>query len=103
MTPYTVNHMSLRVLYVWNISPHGWYYAYIFTGKLSYKIDKEKLVISKLFKLLDSVKIQLGISDWGVKRTTLEDGNMIIVDVCYMISSTIQYFLTLLLSPMING
>ena len=44
-------------------------------GKISYKIDKEQLVISELFSLLDSVKIQLGILDWGIKRTTLEDGN----------------------------
>ena len=44
-------------------------------GKISYKIDKELLVVSELFSLLDSVKMQLGISDWGIKRTTLEDGN----------------------------
>ena len=44
-------------------------------GKISYKIDKEQLVVSELFTLLDSVKLQLGISDWGIKRTTLEDGN----------------------------
>ena len=44
-------------------------------GKISYKIDKEQLVVSELFSLLDSVKMQLGISDWGIKRTTLEDGN----------------------------
>ena len=44
-------------------------------GKISYKIDKEQLVVSELFSLLDSVKIRLGISDWGIKRTTLEDGN----------------------------
>ena len=45
------------------------------TDKMSYKIDKEKLVVSKLFTLLNSVKIQLGITDWGIKRSTLEDGN----------------------------
>ena len=46
-----------------------------FTDKLSYKIDKDQLVVSKLFTILNSVKIQLGISDWGIKRSTLEDGN----------------------------
>ena len=44
-------------------------------GKISYKIDKEQLVVGELFSLLDSVKLQLGIADWGIKRTTLEDGN----------------------------
>ena len=44
-------------------------------GKITYKIDKKQLVVSELFSLLDSVKMQLGISDWGIKRSTLEDGN----------------------------
>ncbi|XP_065901227.1 ABC transporter A family member 9-like isoform X2 [Dysidea avara] len=51
------------------------YYA----NKMSYKIDKEKLVVSKLFTLLNSVKIQLGITDWGIKRSTLEDVFLTIV------------------------
>ena len=45
-----------------------------YSGKISYKIDKDQLVVSELFTILNSVKIQLGISDWGIKRTTLEDG-----------------------------
>ncbi|XP_065901244.1 ABC transporter A family member 9-like [Dysidea avara] len=51
------------------------YYA----NKLSYKMEKEKLVVSKLFTLLNSVKIQLGIADWGIKRSTLEDVFLAIV------------------------
>jgi len=43
---------------------------------MCYKIDKDKLVVSELFALLNSAKYQLGISDWGIKRTTLEDGNI---------------------------
>ena len=43
-------------------------------GKISYKIEKDQLVVSELFAILNSVKVQLGIADWGVKRTTLEDG-----------------------------
>jgi len=54
---------------------------HISTGKISYKIDKDQLVVSKLFTLLNSVKIQLGISDWGVKRTSLEDGNWALVTI----------------------
>ena len=47
---------------------------FVTTGKISYKIDKDQLVVSELFAVLNSVKVQLGIADWGIKRTTLEDG-----------------------------
>ena len=30
--------------------------------------------MSEVFQLLDSVKTQVGILDWGIKMTTLEDG-----------------------------
>ena len=50
-----------------------------FLDKVCYKIDKDQLVVSKLFTLLNSAKDQLGISDWGIKRTTLEDGNILIL------------------------
>ena len=66
MCYYTTHIMTI-------ISPWGVYT--ITVGKISYKINKEQLVVSELFSLLYSVKIQLGISDWGIKRTTLEDGN----------------------------
>ena len=28
----------------------------------------------ELFEMLDSVKVEIGILDWGIKMTTLEDG-----------------------------
>ena len=31
-------------------------------------------MVSKLFQLFNSVKTQVGILDWGIKMTTLEDG-----------------------------
>lgn len=40
----------------------------------NYKLEKEDLCISKLFEMLDSVKVEVGILDWGIKMTTLEDG-----------------------------
>ena len=40
-----------------------------------YRLDKDKVVVSELFELLDSVRDQIGIVDWGIKMTTLEDGN----------------------------
>ena len=30
--------------------------------------------MSELFQLLDSVRDQIGIVDWGIKMTTMEDG-----------------------------
>ena len=52
--------------------------CYTCTGKICYKIDKNYVVVSKLFTLLNSAAQQLGISDWGIKRTTLEDGNVLL-------------------------
>ena len=37
-------------------------------------MEKEDVVVSELFELLDSVQDQIGIVDWGIKMTTLEDG-----------------------------
>ena len=31
-------------------------------------------MVSELFQLLNSMRDQLGIQDWGLKMTTLEDG-----------------------------
>ena len=45
----------------------------------SYRLDKEKVVVSELFELLDSVRDQIGIVDWGIKMTTLEDGMHLII------------------------
>ena len=32
------------------------------------------MVVSELFELFDNVKNEIGIVDWGIKMTTLEDG-----------------------------
>ena len=40
----------------------------------NYKLEKENLCVSELFETLDSVKVEIGILDWGIKMTTLEDG-----------------------------
>ena len=37
-------------------------------------MEKENVVVSEVFELLDSVQDQIGIVDWGIKMTTLEDG-----------------------------
>ena len=37
-------------------------------------MEKEHLRVSELFPMLNSAKARLGILDWGVKMTTLEDG-----------------------------
>ena len=43
----------------------------------NYKLEKEHLRVSELFELLDSVKVEVGILDWGIKMTTLEDGRLL--------------------------
>ena len=48
----------------------------------SYKLEKENLCVSELFEMLDSVKVEVGILDWGIKMTTLEDGEWTQCDVC---------------------
>lgn len=41
-----------------------------------FKLDKEDLKVCELFSLLNKEKTRLGILDWGVKMTTLEDGKL---------------------------
>ena len=40
----------------------------------NYKLGKDDLCVSGLFEMLDSVKVEIRILDWGIKMTTLEDG-----------------------------
>ena len=42
----------------------------------NYKLEKDDLCVSELFEMLDSVKMEIGILDWGIKMTTLEDGKI---------------------------
>ena len=37
-------------------------------------MEKEDVVVSELFELLDSVQDQIGIVDWEIKMSTHEDG-----------------------------
>ena len=34
--------------------------------------------MSELFQLLDSVRDRIGIVDWGIKMTTMEDGGYVV-------------------------
>ena len=47
------------------------------TDSCTYQIDKEDVVVSELFALFNNVKDEIGIVDWGIKMTTLEDGKLI--------------------------
>ena len=42
-------------------------------------MEKEDVVVSELFELFDNVKNEIGIVDWGIKMTTLEDGKRSII------------------------
>ena len=42
-------------------------------------MEKEDVIVSKLFELFDSVRSEIGIVDWGIKMTTLEDGTNIFI------------------------
>ena len=59
--------MSLWLWWVWSDCP-------LFADSCTYQLEKEELVVSELFEMLDSVRNQIGIVDWGIKMTTLEDG-----------------------------
>ena len=48
--------------------------AHTHTDLVSYKLERSDLVVSELFKLFNSTQSRVGILDWGIKRTTLEDG-----------------------------
>ena len=41
---------------------------------ISYKLERQDLVVSELFTLFNSSRSRVGILDWGIKMTTLEDG-----------------------------
>ena len=43
--------------------------------------------MSELFEMLDSVKVEIGILDWGIKMTTLEDGKISMDVYMYMLDS----------------
>ena len=50
--------------------------VYVTIDSCNYKLEKDDLCVSELFEMLDSVKVEIGILDWGIKMTTLEDGKI---------------------------
>lgn len=45
-----------------------------YADSCTYNLERQDLVVSELFTLMDSSKDEVGIADWGIKMTTLEDG-----------------------------
>ena len=66
-------HVPASVLLLTYIQCHV---TVIFLDSCNYKLEKEDLCVSQLFEMFDSVKVEIGILDWGVKMTTLEDGKL---------------------------
>ncbi len=58
----------------------------------SYRLNKEDVIVSELFELLESVRDQIGIMDWGIKMTTLEDGMFILLPDCLYCQFMSFYF-----------
>ena len=54
-------------------------------------MEKEDVVVSELFELLDSVQDQIGIVDWGIKMTTLEDGKQCNPLITCLLSSSLVF------------
>lgn len=54
--------------------------AFLFSDSCTFKMEKEHLKVSELFPLINSEKVRLGILDWGVKMSTLEDGQFLSID-----------------------
>ena len=58
-----------------NTHTHAHTHIHTYTqDSCKYKMNCEDVVVSELFELLDGAKNNGGIRDWGIKRTTLEDG-----------------------------
>lgn len=55
-------------------------------------------MVSELFALFNNVKDEIGIVDWGIKMTTLEDGKLITLSppLTLSLSHLPSYFLPLL-------
>ena len=64
--------------------------VYMTVDSCNYKLEKNDLCVSELFEMLDSVKVEIGILDWGIKMTTLEDGkiSIYVTHVCRIRLST---------------
>ena len=61
--------------------------VYVTVDLCNYKLEKDDLCVSELFEMLDSVKVEIGILDWGIKMTTLEDGKISMDVYMYMLDS----------------
>ena len=49
-------------------------YACLSSDTCTFKMEKEHLKVSELFPTINREKTRLGILDWGLKMSTLEDG-----------------------------
>ena len=50
--------------------------TYLFSiDSCTYRLENEDLIVSELFQFLDSVRDQIRIVGWGIKMTTMEDGD----------------------------
>jgi len=52
----------------------------VFNGNFVFEVPLEGLSISKIFESLEANKEELGISDWGISQSTLEDVFMEVVE-----------------------
>ena len=43
------------------------------TGTSTYQVKRNQLVVSEVFDKIESMKHTVGITDWGVSQTSLED------------------------------
>ena len=75
---------------------HGLSVCYFVSDTCSYRLNKEDVIVSELFELLESVRDQIGIVDWGIKMTTLEDGMELFV--ITFITIIINFYYNYLLS-----
>ena len=62
------------ILYLWLVS------IIYFLDSCTFKLEKDQLKVSEIFPMINREKARLGILDWGVKMTTLEDGKLLNVD-----------------------
>ena len=59
--------------YLENIMPQGWSRIDNYETSISYEFPATKGAISKLFMEIEANRDQIGILDWGLGQTTLEE------------------------------
>lgn len=65
--------MAQICVFIESLLPEGWTKVDSFSTTASYEFKPTSGLIAKLFETVESRKAELGIDDWGVSQTSLEE------------------------------